>query len=144
MDYHIRRSPAELGSTGFVEIGPGRHSGVHWQEGSLFIWGDAFGMAEGLISKHLASYDHLEMNDIPEDIGKRVIADWRAGAVALPNLNIQQAFEALRLVDSYRIIDGLENDLGFKRGAIGSMLNELAQECERFYTQAPWIRILGL
>jgi hypothetical protein len=143
MDYRIRRSPAELNSTGFVEIGPGRYSGAHWQEGCLFIWGDAFGMAEGLISKHLSSYDSLEMNDVPEEIGRLVIADWRAAAAALPSLRMQEAFEALRLADSYHLIDGLENELQLERWTIAAMLNELAQECEIFYALEPWIRILG-
>lgn len=68
----------------------------------------------------------------------------RAATVAVPNLNMQQTFEALCHVDSYHIISGLENDAELKREAIGSMLNELAQECESLYAQTPWIHILGL
>lgn len=37
MDYRIRKTKAELDSTGFMEIGPGRYSGEHWQEGFLFV-----------------------------------------------------------------------------------------------------------
>lgn len=50
------------------------------------------------------------MNDVPED--------WKTRHSGLA----QEAFEALRLVDSYHAIDGLENDLQLKREAIASML----------------------
>ena len=59
MDYRVRRTKAELDSSGYMEIGPGQYSGKHWQDGFLFVWEDAFGMAEGIIVKHYPDYDHL-------------------------------------------------------------------------------------
>jgi hypothetical protein len=40
MDYRIRHNKAELDSTGYMEIGPGRYTGSHWQDGFIFVWED--------------------------------------------------------------------------------------------------------
>lgn len=80
--YQIRTDPKakELDSTGYMEIGPGRYNKKHWQPGFLFIWEDAFGMAEGIVTKHFPSYDHFGMNDISNKIGKEIITEWRTAA----------------------------------------------------------------
>ncbi|MFZ4396090.1 MAG: hypothetical protein ACOYOU_10745 [Kiritimatiellia bacterium] len=73
MDYQIRADSKELDPTGYMEIGPGRYNKKHWQPGFLFIWEDAFGMAEGIVTKHFPSYDHFGMNDISKKIAS---ASW--------------------------------------------------------------------
>ena len=97
MDYRIRRDPAELDSTGYIEIGPGRYAGRHWQPGFLFVWEDAFGMAEGIVVRHLPEYDHFDMNDIPRAVGLTIVADWRSAAAQLPVLNEDAAHHILNL-----------------------------------------------
>jgi hypothetical protein len=79
VDYRVRRETSELDSTGYVEIGPGKYDGTHSQDGFLFVWEDAFDMAEGIVAKHVPTYDHFSITDIPKEVGQKVIAEWRDG-----------------------------------------------------------------
>lgn len=142
MNYKIYRSKNELDSTGYMEIGPGTYSGEHWQEGFLFIWEDAFGMAEGIVMKHFPKYDHLDMNDIPRNVGELIIKEWyeAASTVVSSQLNIVQ--EVLNLNAVYHAFMGEEIEPN--RENISLMLRELAHSCEDFYKQNSWICILGV
>jgi hypothetical protein len=142
MDYVIRRRADELDSTGYVEIGPGRYTGKHWQDGFLFVWEDAFGMAEGIVAKHLPAYDHFEMNEIPRDVGLAITAEWRDVAAKLRALSPVEAHAALNLDASYHA--RLNEELSSHREEIAQLLRELAEECERFYLQGDWICVLGM
>ena len=143
MDYRIRRSKAELDSTGYVEIVPGKYSGSHWQDGALFVWEDAFGMAEGLIAKHVPEYDHLAMNDIPRDVGERITAEWREVAARLHEMTATQARNALNLQTACG--DLLEaGEFATHRGDIATMLESLAEDCDAFYQRGEWVCILGV
>ena len=142
MDYLIRRKATELDSTGYVEIGPGRYSGAHWQDGFLFVWEDAFGMAEGILAKHFSAYDHFAINEIPKEIGMKVIDEWRQAAGALYSTNPAETAQMLNLDASYHT--GLENEIAEHRDAIAVMLKELAAECGSFYQSEDWISVLGI
>jgi hypothetical protein len=142
MDYMIRRRNADLDSTGYMELGPGRYSGRHWQDGFLFIWEDAFGMAEGIIAKHLDSYDHLGMNELPKAVGMRIIDDWERAAEAIPASTPTEIAQILNLTRSYRA--SLDNEVAQRAGEIAAMLKELSSECRCFYETSEWICILGV
>lgn len=142
VNYTIRRNPRELGSTGYMEIGPGRYAGKHWQDGFVFVWEDAFTMAEGILARHLPEYDHLDMNDVPREVGRAVAAEWRAAAEALATLTPAEAYRLLNLDAWYG--NGLEEELASHRSEIRAMLLELADECDRFYETADWICVLGV
>jgi hypothetical protein len=113
MDYAIRRNPRELDSTGYMEIGPGRYAGKHWQDGFVFVWEDAFAVAE-----------------------------WRAASEALATLSVAEASGVLNLEACYR--NGLEEEIGTRRGEIRTLLLKLADECERFSQEADWVCVLGM
>lgn len=142
MDYLIRRDAAELESTGYMEIGPGRYSGKHWQTGFLFVREDAFGMAEGILAVHFPAYDHFSMNDVPKEVGLKVIEAWKRAACALPSANPAEATALLQLDASY--CTGLETEIADDRAAIASMLKELAAECRSFYEAEDWVCVLGM
>jgi hypothetical protein len=142
MDYRIRRRESELDSTGYIEVGPGRYSGAHWQDRFLFVWEDAFGMAEGILMKHLPSYDHFGMNDLPKDIGRKVTTEWREVAGRLSNMSAEQVHAALNLGASYRA--RLDAEVIPHRAEIASMLRELADACDEFYEQEDCVCILGM
>jgi hypothetical protein len=142
VDYRIRMDPAELDSTGYMEIGPGRYAGSHWQPGFLFVWEDTFGMAEGIVTRHLPEYDHFGVNDIPRATGLAVIAEWRAAAAELPNLNESAVHRRLNLDASYRMWIGPE--IARHRNEMVGLLRELADECEAFYGRGAWICVLGM
>lgn len=142
MDYKLYRDPGGLESTGYMEIGPGKYAGAHWQAGFVFIWGDAFGMAEGILSKHFLRYDHCNVNDIPKETGTRIIAEWRSVAERLPNLSPYEAHKALNAQASYR--EYLEDEIASHRNQIATMLREVADAAEKYYQQGDWICILGM
>lgn len=142
MDYRIRRTKTELDSTGYLEIGPGRYSGAHWQDGFLFVWEDAFGVAEGILRKHLPGYDHFAMNDMPREIGRKVTEDWRHVARRLNSMSPEEAHGALNLSASYRA--RLNAEIVPHKTEIASMLIELADACDDFYDREEWVCILGM
>ena len=125
-----------------MEIGPGRYSGIHWQPGFLFVWEDAFGMAEGIVARHLPEYDHFDMNEIPRAAGLAVVAEWRAAAAELPALDEDAAHLRLNLDASYRTWVG--DEIAAHRQEIASLLRELADECEGFYQKGEWVCVLGM
>jgi len=142
VDYLIRRDTGELDSTGYVEIGPGRYAGRHWQAGFLFVWEDAFGMAEGIVARHLPEYDHFGMNDVPRETGLRITAEWRRAAELLPGLSAAEVHAALNLGAVYR--SRLDAEVEAHRAEIAAMLRELAAECEQFYAAGDWVCVLGI
>ncbi|HTF90751.1 MAG TPA: hypothetical protein VK843_20190 [Planctomycetota bacterium] len=142
MDYRIYRSRAELDSTNYVEVGAGKYSQKHWQEGCLFIEEEAFIRAEGILAQHFPSYDHIAFQDIPRLVGKRVIAAWRDAAARIPQLNPAEIYSLLNLDVVMLQVDPVALDRD--RAAIAAMLNELADACDEFYEQDEWLRILGM
>jgi hypothetical protein len=142
VDYRIHRDQANLEGTGYMEIGPGKYSGKHWQNGFVFVWGDAFGMAEGILAKYVANYDHFSMTDIPKDVGMKVIAEWQAVAARLRDMSSEQAQVALNLSAAYR--DRLEFEIPAHRDEIASMLRKLAEACSFFYEREDWVCVLGM
>ena len=142
MDYRVRREKSELDSTGYMEVGPGKYSGKHWQEGFLFIWEDAFGMAEGVLAKHVPNYDHFSMTDVPKDAGLKVVAEWREIADRLADMSPQEVQGALKLAASYR--DRLDSEVVAHSAEIAGMLRELAAACGSFYEREDWVCILGM
>ena len=125
-----------------MEVGPGRYSGAHWTDGFLFVWEDAFGMAEGILAKHFPDYDHFGINDVPKATGLKFIEEWEQVANALDRVSPLQAAEMLNLAASYR--SGLEDEIATHADAITSMLRELSRECRQFYQTAEWICVLGM
>ncbi len=141
-DYSIRRDAAELDSTGYMEIGPGRYSGVHWQQGFLFIWADAFTLAEGILLKHFKTYDHFAMNDVPKAVGLKVIEEWHRVAKLLPTVRSAEAARLLNLRAFFH--PDLEDVIQRDNDNIAAMLKELANECDSFYASDDWICVLGI
>jgi hypothetical protein len=142
MDYRVFHRKADLDSTAYMEIGPGKYSGAHWQDGFLFVPEDAFGMAEGILVKHLPSYDHFAMNDLPKDTGRKITTEWRDVAGRLSSLSGEQAHTALNLGASYRT--RLDAEVVPYKSEIASLLRELADACDKFYEQQDWVCILGM
>ncbi|MBK8246672.1 MAG: hypothetical protein IPK85_04640 [Gemmatimonadetes bacterium] len=142
MDYVIRRRASELDSTGYMEVGPGRYDGRHWQDGFLFVWEDAFGMAEGILARYLPEYDHFGMNDVPRSVGLAVAAEWRRVAEALPSMTADEASDALHLVATFST--RMDDEVYEHRGEVADLLLELADAFERFYALEDWVCVLGM
>ncbi len=106
------------------------------------MWEDAFGMAEGVIVKHLPDYDHFGMNDIPKEAGNKIIRDWKFVAEHLCAMSAREAQEQLNLAASYRV--NLKSEIIKNKSEISAMLQELVTECSKFYQTEEWICILGM
>lgn len=143
IDYNIYRNPADLDSTGFFEIGPGRYSGEHWQDGFVFVWEDAFAFAEGIVIRHFPDYDHFAMNDIQKEVGLTITSEWRRAARELQSVvDSSNVVLLLNIKESYRL--HLELTAFSDRDKIAGMLSELADICESFYRSGDWICLLGM
>ena len=142
MDYRVYRSTAELESTGYIELGPGRYTGKHWQRGFVFVWEDAFGMAEGILAKHFPAYDHFGMNDIPKEVALRIASEWREAAERLLGREADERPRLLKLHASFRV--GLNEEVRAHPLEISGMLRDLAEAVEGFAGQAAWITVLGI
>lgn len=142
MDYRILRQKEDLDSTGYIEIGPGKYSGKHWQEGFLFVWEDAFGMAEGILTKHFPDYDHFSMNDLPKDVGLEIAKEWYEVAVHLPHMGVDEAQSALNILSTFG--SRLEQEVMLYKAEISGMLKELSCAVEEFYEKDEWVCILGI
>lgn len=142
MDYKIRREKEELESTGFIEIGPGRCTGKHWQDGCLFIWEDSFGMAEGIILKHFKDYDHMSENEIPKQTMMNIIREWKTAATLISKEDLENSWKILNGHQMYAAY--LKDELKENIEQIKEMLIELAAECESFCRNDKWIFVLGV
>jgi hypothetical protein len=142
MDYRLRHSKAELDSTGYMEIGPGKYTGSHWQDGFVFVWEDAFGVAEGIVEKHFPDYDHMGMNDVPRHAAVKIISEWKAVADRLPGLDPSEIQREMNLVAPH--FAGLAGEVESDRLEVSGFLRSLANECENFVQQSDWMCILGM
>lgn len=143
IDYKIYRNVAALDSTGLFEIGPGRYSGKHWQNGFVFVREDAFATAEGIVIQNFAGYDHFSMNDIQRNTGLKITSAWRDAAMKLNFVrDSSETAELLNIKESYR--NHLEPIAFSDRESIAVLLSQLADECESFYKSDEWICILGM
>ena len=99
-------------------------------------------MAEGILSKHFPAYDHLGMNDVPREIGIRIIAEWREVARKLKEMTPSEAHRALELPNWY--LPGLETEISAHWEEIAAMLHDISDECDCYYREGDWICILGM
>jgi hypothetical protein len=142
VDYRIRRAKSELDSTGYIEITAGKYTSTRWRDGSLFIWEDAFTVVEGVVARHFPSYDHLAMNDIPKDIGSRIVLEWRDIAEWLPAVKPDEARVALNVATSFGA--SFDDELTNHRADIVELLRGLADGCDDFYSRGEWVCVLGM
>ncbi len=142
MDYKIRRKKSELDSTGYMEIGPGKYSGKHWQDGFLFVWEDAFGMAEGIVIKHFKDYDHFGMNDIPKETGILISTEWLKVASLLETASLDAYQDLLNLDSVYRTY--MATEVVENKEPIIKLFIELGNSFEQFYKNEEWVCILGM
>jgi hypothetical protein len=142
MNYEIIRKWSEQDSTGYMEIGPGKYSGKHWQDGFLFIKEDSFGIAEGIVMKHFKDYDHYGMNDIPKDIGDIIATEWANVASALNETSGEECMELLNLDIVYRA--SMQKEVAENKEQIINLLMELANAFQQYYRKEEWVCILGM
>lgn len=142
MEFRLHRDKSLLSDTCFIEIGPGKYSGNHWQEGFVFVDEDAFACAEGILQHYFSDYDHFGMNDIPKATGLLIIAEWRGASKQMERLEPHEAARLLRPHDAAR--PGLIAEISAHRREILALLNDLADELERLYRTDEWVCVLGM
>ena len=138
MSFDVHHSK-DFEGTAFVEIGPGKYTGKHWQPGFLFIDEDYFFVAESLITACVNRHDHYAMNDYSRDDALAIVDCWRSAARTLVESE-ESAIDVLRLERSYNDKVALENE----RAQITHMLESLAASCDKFIEDHSGFCILGL
>lgn len=142
MDFRLHRGKSLLSDTCYIEIGPGKYSGKHWQEGFVFVDEDAFACAEGIANYYFPDYDHFGMNDLPKATGLLIIAEWRSASTSMTQLEPHEAARLLRPHDAAR--PGLVAVISAHRKEMQALLNDLADEFERLYRTDEWVCVLGM
>lgn len=69
---------SKLKGTCYIEIVPGKYQQRHWQDGSLFFTEEAFGFIEPVFESHLNSYNHYGINNIPKNVGIKIVESLNA------------------------------------------------------------------
>ena len=69
------RDKAELRGTCYFELLPGEYSGKCWNDGSVFLAEDVFGLVEPIIARHEPRFDHYSFIGISPTTWERIIAD---------------------------------------------------------------------
>jgi hypothetical protein len=140
MDFRVYREPHVWGhSTAFIEICPGRYTGVHFRKGCLFVDEDAFIYAEGILRKHFPAYDPYDMQDIPKEVWHAIAADWASAADGLTCLS---ALEAMRRLGLKWPLD--PDEWSQHSQPVSAMLRALAQESLALGASEDWICVLGV
>ena len=140
MDYRIRRSKSDLGSKGYIEIAAGKCAGT--RDGSLCVPEDAFTVVEGVVARHFSSYDRAAMNDVPKDVGTRIVSEWREIAEWLPVMKPDEVRVALNVATWFGA--GFDDDLTNHRADVIGLLRGLADGCDDFYSRDEWICVLAV
>lgn len=143
MDFDVRRDAASLDSTAYMEIGPGKYAGKHWQPGFIFVSEAAFQAAEGLLLKSFPAYDHFSTNDIPLTEGASIAADLRAAAQALALASSSDDAAQLLLIPQ-RLRLRFTSDFVGQRTQLSDMLDQLAAAFESGYRSQDHVCILGM
>lgn len=141
MDHRIRRAKSDLTSNGYIAITAGKHERASSDE-ALLVTEDAFGVVEGVIARHFDSYDRAAVNEIPRDVGSRIVAEWRDVAEWLPVLKADEARVALNVATWFGA--GFDAELTNERANLIALLRGLADGCDDFYSRADWICVRAL
>lgn len=69
------RDKSELQGTCYIEVLPGEYKGQCWNDGSLFLAEDVFGLVEPVIKRHEPRFDHYSFVAIRRPAWERITAD---------------------------------------------------------------------
>lgn len=69
------RDKAELQGTCYFEFLPGEYKGQCWNDASVFLAEDVFGLIEPIIARHEPRFDHYSFVAIRRHAWERIIAD---------------------------------------------------------------------
>jgi len=70
------RHKAELQGTCYFELLPGRYRGQCWNDGSVFLAEDVFGLVEPIFTRHEPRFDHHSFVEITRLTWEKIIADF--------------------------------------------------------------------
>lgn len=142
MHFIVHRDTKLLDSTGYIEIGPGRYSGQHWQEGFLFLAEDDFSIMKGIFLAHLPDFDHYGMNDIPRQTGLAIAHELRSVANVIMNENLHKVTTALHV--NSRLLESHVQALSSHPREIQQMLLVVSTMLEQTYQTEDFVCVLGL
>src|SRR3990172_2619700 len=71
----VIRTRADLDGTAYFEFQPGRYSGDHWVDGSLYVQEEVFCLLEPTIRRHHPRFDHYDFATIGTHTWRAIIQD---------------------------------------------------------------------
>ncbi|MEX1098238.1 MAG: hypothetical protein WED34_19495 [Planctomycetales bacterium] len=74
-EIRLIRDKAELQGTCYFELLPGDYEGQHWNDRSVFLAEEVFGLIEPIIVRHEPRFDHYSFVGIRRPAWERIIAD---------------------------------------------------------------------
>lgn len=69
------RETSELQGTCYIELLPGEYKGQCWNDGSLFLAEDVFGLVEPIIARHEPRFDHYAFVTVRRPAWEGITAD---------------------------------------------------------------------
>lgn len=142
MEFIVYRDPTILESSAYMEIGAGKYSGKHWQDGFIFVSDDTFPLLQSIIERHFPEYGHYRMNDVPRESGLAIASDLRIASQALGDTNQKDALELSVLFHGQS--RWVERVLVHHREEVQNMLDEVAATLEQAYVANDYSCILGM
>jgi hypothetical protein len=86
-DIRLIKDKAELEGTAYFEILPGPYKDKCWNEGSIFIEEEIFGLIEPIIERHVPEFDHYSFIKIDRESWMLILNDLSELVVLLQAAN---------------------------------------------------------
>lgn len=138
------RDKAELQGTCYFELLPGEYGGQCWNDGSVFLAEDVFGLIEPIIARHEPQFDHYSFVSIRRATWEQIIADLE---------RVAERAETARSVGDLRGEAGFlfmptkgdfARDFGANAGALAGLARELVGWLREQLRQHERVSILGM
>jgi hypothetical protein len=69
------RNPIDLVGTCYFEFSPGEYQGCHWNEGSVSLDEETFGLIEPFFARRIPQFDHRGFVNVTKPIWHQLIAE---------------------------------------------------------------------
>jgi len=138
------RDKAELQGTYYFEFLPGEYKGQCWNEGSVFLAEDVFGLIEPIIARHEPRFDHYSFVNIRRHAWERIIGDLeRLAECAERAAGVGDLAGQVAFIFSTTEAD-FTREFRVNAGALGRLTQELAGWVRERLREHECVSVLGM